>query len=832
MIPRFGRLLNGTNQEHEVALSLPVLAEDEGPRCVDLLETALRREPGIRGLEFDVPQRYLRFRFDPNVISFRRVQQLSRRLGTELGQRLDHCSLRLRGANCAACLQDWVHSLATLPGVRRIHIDPTSESLVVDYDSQGTHLETFEDLIGQVGLAPKLRTRAAVKTAHAQESAQRRLMAVLTAGCFLAWLVGLVAEWTQWLPTSAIWAVYALAYLAGGLPTAWQAFHELRKGSVSINLLMITAALGAAAVHELLEGAFLLFLFSLSNTLEKFVLDRTRRAIGALMDLSPEEGTVRRAGLEQRVSVEELQVGDVLVVRPGERIAADGVIRKGQTSVDQSAMTGESIPVEKEIGDRVFAGTLNQQGAIEVQVTRPAHASTLARIVQLVEEAQSEKAQSQRFSDWFGARYTVGVFGAALVVFAVPVLFLSHSFDEAFYRAMTFLVGASPCAVVISIPAAILSAITGAARGGVLFKGGVHVERLATLRAIAFDKTGTLTEGRPHLVGLQPAAHVEQASRLCTAGAKTGETPVPAADELLQMAASAESLSEHPLARAVVEAAQARGLALTQASDLQAVVGRGLRAHVGSRSVWVGKEVLFTEQGCPIPRDLAQTAAKWAGAGKTILFVGDDCGTGVTPVAPHGLIAVADTLRAGAEDAVRELRSLGIEHLVMLTGDNQAVARSVADRLGIDFQADLLPEQKVREIRRLRQEFDQVAMVGDGINDAPSLAAANLGISLGGAGTDVALETADVVLMGDDLRRLPSAIALARQTRRIIRENLVFAFGMIGVLLAFTFFGSLRMPFAVIGHEGSTVLVILNGLRLLAFRGRVMGGSSSPFSTS
>jgi Cd2+/Zn2+-exporting ATPase len=782
------------NQEHEVALPLPVLGEDEGPRCTDLLQNALRQEPGIRGLEFDIPQRHLRFRFDPDVISFRRVQQLSRRLGAELGQRLDHCSLRLRGVNCAACLEDWEHSLAALPGVHRIHIDPTTESLVVDYDPQGTPLETFEDLIGQVG-EPKPRTRAAMKTVHAQESFQRQRMALLTVGCFLAWLVGLVAEWTQWLPTPAIWTVYALAYLTGGLPTAWQALHELRKGSVSINLLMITAALGAAAGGELPEGAFLLFLFSLSNTLEKFVLDRTRHAIGALMDLSPEEGTVRRAGREQKVPVEELQVGDVLVVRPGERIAADGVIQKGQTSVDQSAMTGESMPVEKEIGDGVFAGTLNQQGAIEVQVTRPAHASTLARIVQLVEEAQSEKAQSQRFSDWFGARYTMGVLAAALVIFLVPLLFFNQSFDEAFYRAMTFLVVASPCAVVISIPAAILSAITGAARGGVLFKGGVHLERMATLRAIAFDKTGTLTEGRPHLVGLQPA-------------------PGTSADELLQLAAAAESRSEHPLARAVVEAAQARGLALTEASDLQAIVGQGLRAHVGSRPVWVGKEVLFTERGCPIPGDLARTAAEWAGAGKTILFVGDDR-------AVRGLIAVADTLRASALDAVHELRALGVEHLLMLTGDNQAVARTVADRLGIDFRADLLPEQKVREVRRLRQDFDQVAMVGDGINDAPSLAAANLGISLGGAGTDVALETADVVLMGDDLRRLPHAIALARRTQRIIRENLIFAFGMIGVLLAFTFFGSLRMPLAVIGHEGSTVLVILNGLRLLAFRGRV-----------
>jgi Cd2+/Zn2+-exporting ATPase len=511
------------------------------------------------------------------------------------------------------------------------------------------------------------------------------------------------------------------------------------------------------------------------------------------MDLSPEEAVVRRDGSEQRVAVEELRPGDVMIVRPGERIAADGLILTGRTSVDQSAMTGESMPVEKQAGDTVFAATLNQQGAVEVRVTRQAGQSALARIVQLVEEAQSEKAQSQRFTDWFGGRYTVGVLATSALVLTVPWLLLAEPFSQAFYRAMTFLVVASPCAVVISIPAAILAAITGAARGGVLFKGGAHLERAADVRAIAFDKTGTLTVGKPQLVDLHPAEGV-------------------AAEELLRLAAAAEQLSEHPLANAVVEAARARGLTPEAAGDLEALVGRGIRARVGDRTVWVGKPRLFTDRGLAIPGALEQGAGHLAAEGKTVLFVGDDR-------AVLGVLGVADTLRPGAEEAVSQLRDLGIERQVILTGDNPVVAKAIADRLGMDFEAELLPEDKLAAVQALRACYVTAAMVGDGINDAPSLAAASLGVSLGGSGTDVALETADLVLMGDDLRRLPYAIALARQARRVIRQNLIFAFAVMAVLMVVTFVAGLRLPFAVVGHEGSTALVICNGLRLLTFRG-------------
>jgi Cd2+/Zn2+-exporting ATPase len=638
---------------------------------------------------------------------------------------------------------------------------------------------------------PAPRTRADLRAAQAREAAARNRAAALTGACLLALALGWLGEATGWLGRPAALAFYLVAYAAGGLDSARRALRDLRAGTPNIDLLMVTAALGAAVVGEWPEGGILLFLFSLSNALESYILGRTRRAIEALMDLSPEDALVRRDGRECRVPVEELRPGDVAIVRPGERVPADGRIRAGHTSIDQSAMTGESIPVEHHVGDPVFAATLNQQGAIEVEVTRPAGDSTLSRIIRRVEEAQAEKAGSQRFTDWFGGRYALVVILASAATLAVPMLLWGEPFGRAFYRAMTVLVVASPCAVVISIPAAILSAIAGAARGGVLFKGGVHLERAATVRAMAFDKTGTLTVGHPRLVDLVPAEGI-------------------AADDLLRWAAAAEGLSEHPLARAVLEAAQERGLDLPPASDVQALVGRGLRARVGDRPIWVGKPELFADRGLPIPERLATAFADLAAAGKTVVLVGDEA-------AVLGLLAVADTLRPCAEEAVGRLRALGVERLVMLTGDNRAVAAAIAGGLGLEYEAELMPEDKLRAVRALRERHGTVAMVGDGINDAPALAAATLGISLGGGGTDVALETADVVLMAGDLRHLPYAIALARQSGRVIRQNLAFAFGMMAALLALTYFGTLRLPLAVVGHEGSTVLVILNGLRLLAF---------------
>ncbi len=617
-------------------------------------------------------------------------------------------------------------------------------------------------------------------------------MALLTAVCLVSLILAWFTATLRPRPIALVDALAVVSYLAGGGVAGVRALVLLSRSEVTIDLLMVTAALGAASVGAWSEGAILLFLFSLSNTLERFALHRTRRAIEDLLDLSPAEATVRRADGEERIPTSDLQIGDVVVVHPGERIPADGVVVSGRSSVDQSPMTGESIPVDKECGDTVFAGTLNQQGAIEVRVTREPSDTTLQRVIRLVEEAQSEKAQTQQLTDWFGRRYTLGVFAGAALTFAIPWLFLGQPSDTAFYRAMTILVVASPCAVVISIPAAILSAIARGARHGILFKGGAHLEQAARIDAIAFDKTGTLTAGRPSLTRVLAAP---------------GVSP----DEVLRVAASAESRSEHPLARAIVEGARSASLSLAPCESLDAIVGKGIRSELVSGTVWVGKRDLIEDQGLEIPASLLNTADELARQGHTVMYVADR----------HrvlGAVAAADTLRPTAREAITRLRELGVRKLVMLTGDNVAVARAIASEVGIAFEAELLPADKQTLVRGLAAEGHRVAMVGDGINDAPSLATASLGIALGGSSTDVALETADLVLMGDDLRRLPEAIGLARATSRVIRQNLVFAFAMMALLLIATFAESLRLPFAVVGHEGSTVLVILNGLRLLAYR--------------
>ena len=594
-------------------------------------------------------------------------------------------------------------------------------------------------------------------------------------------------------PAPAVVALFALAYLAGGTFAAWGALTDLvAHRTVNVDLLMVTAAIGAAAVGSWAEGAILLGLFSSSNALEHHALGRTRRAVRALMELSPQVTTVLRPEGEVTVPVEAVRLGETVLVRPGERVAVDGVVLGGETAIDQSAITGESIPVGKAPGDPVFAGTINGFGAVRVRVDKLHQESTLARIVAFVEQAQEQKSRTQRFTDAFEGRYAVGVLLVAAGLAVVPPLAFGVGWGEAFYRAMTLLVVASPCALVISTPASTLSALANAARHGILFKGGNHLEDAGALKTIAFDKTGTLTVGRPCLtdvVVLDPAWDE---------------------DRLLRLAASAERLSEHHLAAAVVRGARERGLALAEPEGFRSVAGKGIVATVVGQTVVVGNDALFAEFGALVGAPARAEADRLRGEGKTAMFVGDALG-------PAGILAVADTVRPDAAAVVRRLRAQGIGRIVMLTGDNPRVAAAIAARLGIagdDVQADLLPEEKLAVIAGLKRT-GPVAMVGDGVNDAPALAAADLGVAMGGAGTDVALETADVVLMGDDLARLPYAIALSRKTRRTIRQNLTFSLAVIAALVVAALTVGIPLPLGVVGHEGSTVIVVLNGLRLL-----------------
>jgi len=649
--------------------------------------------------------------------------------------------------------------------------------------------------------APTSTTTSDVKIATTITSSlapEVRREAAFVAVAFAGMMTGLVAEWRGG-PDALAWGAYAVAYVFGGWYGARGGIEAMRSLTVDIDLLMILAALGALVIGAPFEGAMLLFLFSLSNVLQHIAIGRSRRAIQALMTLRPEVALVRRDGDLLEVPIEEVEVDEVFVVKPGDRLPLDGVVVEGESDVDQASLTGESVPVTKRPGDEVFGGTISGDGSLEVRVTKPAGESALARMIALVEEAQSEKAETQRLIDRLEQPYALGVIGMTLAAVAVPTLLLGEAFDPAFYRAMTLMVAASPCALVISTPAAVLSAIANGARRGVLFKGGVYVEEMATVKAVAFDKTGTLTEGR---------------TRLTDVRLLDGTTE----DDLLALAAAVQARSEHHLARATVATAEARGLAVPEATDFRASVGLGVEATVDGAAVRIGNPHFFEAGG---RRNGLAAAIEAVEAlereGKTAVLVTRDPSTGSGQAL--GVLGFADTLRPGAAGVIRELRRLGVEEIVMLTGDNRHVAERIAREAGVDtVHAELLPEHKVAVVREIAARVGPVAMVGDGVNDAPALAAATVGVAMGAAGTDVALETADLVLMADDLDALAYAVALSRRTRRTLLQNLTFAVGIIVVMVASILSVGLALPLAVVGHEGSTVLVSLNGLRLLGFR--------------
>ncbi|MEO8901805.1 MAG: heavy metal translocating P-type ATPase [Polyangiaceae bacterium] len=548
---------------------------------------------------------------------------------------------------------------------------------------------------------------------------------------------------------------------------------------------MVVAAIGAAAIGYWFDGALLIFIFALSGTLEGYASARTKRDIEALMALHPEDALVVRDGREQRVLAATLAVGELLIVKPGERIAADGIVAEGTSAVNQASITGESMPADKRAGDEVFAGTINGHGALRVTVTRPAAGTILARMIQLVQEAQERRPPAQLFIERFERGYAKVVVIGAIAVVALPSLAHWWTFREALYRAMIFLVVASPCALAASMMPTLLSALSNGARNGILFKGSTFIESLGRVRAVAFDKTGTLTSGHPVVTDVI---------------ALSGESE----EEILAFASAIESLSEHPLARAIVAEAARRDLKSGVASDLQSVPGTGAHAIVGGQRWSIGKASLFPEVS-DVARGHHQALTA---AGKTVVMLGS--GT------VRGLIALRDTLRPRAGDAVRTLQRFGLDHVVLVTGDTRQTADAIGRDIGItEIHAELLPADKVRVVDDLVRRYGHVAMVGDGVNDGPALAVASVGIAMGVSGTDVALETADVVLTTDDLEKIPYAVALGRQALRVVKQNLVLALGMILILVVSDLLGWIGLPWGVVGHEGSTLLVTLNGLRLL-----------------
>lgn len=581
--------------------------------------------------------------------------------------------------------------------------------------------------------------------------------------------------------------LFLVGYVAGGYRQAYEGTAKLlRERELDVDLLMVVAAIGAASIGYWFDGALLIFIFALSGTLEGYASARTQRDLESLMALNPDEGTAVREGRELRLPVEALVVGDIVLVRPGERIPADGHVAEGTSLVNQASITGEATPVRKSVGDEVFAGTINGQGGLRLTVSKPAGATVIARIIELVQEAQDRRPQSQLFIERFERAYArIVVLGAVLFV-AIPTTLLGWTFADALYRSMVFLVVASPCALAASMMPALLSALSNGARNGVLFKGSTFVEALGKVRAVAFDKTGTLTTGHPSVIDVIPHAQ--------------GAT----VEEILAKGAAVEAMSEHPIGAAIVAEARRRGLAISEVTDFQSIIGVGAHGTVGGARWFVGKQELFAD----VPAELRAERDRLEASGHTVVFVGDD--------RARGLIALRDTVRPQAAEAVRALRRLGIAHIVILTGDSAATADAVAVAVGADeVHAGLMPTDKVRIVEQLLAQYGSVAVVGDGVNDAPALATATVGIAMGSGGTDVALDTADVVLMANDVGRIPYAIELGRRALRVVKQNVVLALSGILVLVAADVLGRITLPAGVIGHEGSTLLVTLSGLRLL-----------------
>lgn len=621
-----------------------------------------------------------------------------------------------------------------------------------------------------------------------EERKALRVNIVLTTVTLIGLLVGVYFQVTEG-PFLFEALAFLVAFLAGGIPAAIGAFQNLLQKKLDIDLLMVLAAIAAALVGEARDGAILLFLFSLAGTLEEYAMGNTKRAVVALMKLRPDEANLEGAdGQMTRVAVEALELGNIVVVKAGERIPVDGSILSGTSTVDQSSMTGESVPVDKDTGDAVFAGTVNGHGVLRVTVEKTASHSTLAQMIMLVTEAQAKRSPSERFSDWFGERYTILVLAGSALALLGFILF-GIPYAESFYKAATLLVVASPCAIVISVPAAILAALAASARRGMLFKGGAALETFAQIDIIAFDKTGTLTEGKMKVTKVVPLGVSEH--------------------QLMQLAASLESNSEHPIAKSILAHAVTFNIMPAMVEKAEAVPGKGLYATIEGHRYFAGNRKMLLETGVHVDAKTEEALAVLEAEGKTAIIIGN---TSVL-----GVIGVSDTVRESAKSTIAALRKSGIKRIVMLTGDHTTVAEAVAREIGIepsDIYAELLPADKMAIVEKLRKE-GKVSFVGDGVNDAAALATSHVGVAMGTVGSDVALEAADVALLSDDLGALLRARTLSLQANRIIKQNLIFAIGILILMVIVTIFFYLPLPLGVIGHEGGTLLVVANGLRIL-----------------
>jgi Cd2+/Zn2+-exporting ATPase len=845
----------------QLSFNVPVIlpVNENCDRCRRRLQERVARLKGVQEVELSAESGTLQVCFDPTLTSASEIEEQVRSIGMRLDRSFSHQRMDLQGLDCADCASTIERMLVRKDGVLWAAVSFPAAAMEVEYDPQRIDRRTISREIENLGygtsdrdrehrhttvfyipemdcdeeialirkklgalegvfdlefnlvsqklsvihrispekIAAALRDiRMSPQTESFEEQAQpsfwearRRL--ILTAASGLLTAAGFLLSVFSAEPLPSL-LLYASAILSGGWLVARRGYFALRNLTLDINVLMTLAVIGAAAIGQWLEGATVIFLFSLANLLESHSMNRARRSIKSLMELAPNVARLLTGEGEKTVAVEEVGIGEVVAVRPGERIPLDGTVVEGASEVDQSPITGESMPVQKSRADEVFGGSINGGGYLQVRVSRRSRDTTLARIIHSVEEAQSSKAPSQSFVDRFARYYTPAVVLAAVLMAVLPPLLAGASWGSWLYRALVLLVVACPCALVISTPVTIVSGLARAARDGVLFKGGVFLEAIGALKAFAFDKTGTLTSGKPEVGAVLALGDLEET-------------------EVLRIAAGIESRSEHHLARAILGEAEKRGLEIPQASQFQSMAGKGSAASIEGRRFYIGNHRLFEEMGCCSP-DLDARLDGLERQGKTAVILGD--GSRILAI-----LAISDSPRRESRQAIASLKALGVQRTVLLTGDNHRTAAAIAGQIGLDsYRAELLPEDKVRAVRELASRHGGAAMVGDGVNDAPALAAATVGIAMGVAGTDAALETSDVALMSDDLGRLPSALRLGRRVVRLIKQNVIFSLLLKAVFIALTPLGMTTLWMAVLADMGASLLVIFNGLRALGKR--------------
>lgn len=843
---------------NKIKINLDILlpdVPDEKDACVQRIIKELEGTHGIEQIHIVPEQNNAKaqfcFHYDPTIITIEQVQKLAEQAGAKITRRFRHLFIEVTGFRHQRQTKLVETVLMQEKGILSVAAS-TIGAVAVEYDTQLISAEKVYGVLEKQDLkvvtkqpssgpkVVKMKNTTSKKTEEKHDHAateqhdhnkedkhnhaegeegdhahggifgkNTELIFSLTCGALIG--IGYGLSFVESIPPIVSKVLYIIAYFFGGYFTAKEAVQTVMKGGFEIDFLMLVAAIGAAILGSWQEGALLLFLFSLGHALEHYAMEKARKSIAALTELAPKTALLKQNGQTREVKIEELKIGDIVIVKPNTKISADGIVVAGSSSVNQAPITGESIPVDKvaienpdaDIQDatkldtkyRVFAGTINGNELLEIKVIKEATDSTLSRLVKMVNETQTQKSPTQQFTDKIERIFVPAVL-ILVTLLCFAFLVIDEPFSKSFYRAMAVLVAASPCALAISTPSAVLSGVARAARAGVLIKGGRPLEDLGTLTALAFDKTGTLTEGKPKLTKLLPFNNLTEI-------------------QLLKIVVAVESLSDHPIAKAIVRDGKERlgNENIPPAHDMEAVLGKGIKAALGNDQIYAGNLALFeTLDDAKPPEEIINAVKKAEAEGQTTMLIRQN-------KEYIGLIAVMDTPREEAKEALARLKQTGIKKMIMLTGDNQKVAEAIAKEIGLtDAMGSLLPEQKVEAIQKLAKQEGKVAMVGDGVNDAPAMAKSTVGIAMGAAGSDVALETADIALMGDKLLLLPFAIGLSRQSKRIITQNLVISLGVVAVLIPLTILGIASIGPAVAAHEGSTLVVVANALRLLAYK--------------